>query len=112
MVQSTSLTMEKGGESPRVSYPRWHTQLAKTLPRIDIVAIKGLELIRRQSCLSIFCDLCGFCLLDLGSEALKEWGGPLSNAVSNLTSVLEKASSKEGCLSSERHGEKNIIRNM
>lgn len=70
-VQSTSLTMQKGGESPRISYPRQHTQLAKTLPRIDIVEIKGLGLTRRHSCLSIFNDLCGFCLLDLGSEDLK-----------------------------------------
>ena len=68
--------------------------------------------VHSSSCADFSADLSRSCLLDLGSEALKEWGGPLSNAVSNLTSVLEKASSNEGCLSSERHGEKNIIRNM
>lgn len=39
-------------------------------------------------------DLSRSCLLDLGSEPLKAWGGTQSNAVDNLTSVLEDSSSK------------------
>lgn len=56
------------------------------------------------------------CLLDLGSEDLKEWGRLLSNAINNLTSISvyfytrrqqRKQKYKKGCLNSEKHVNKH-----
>lgn len=73
------------------------------------LAIEGEKAFPGKRPVNFSANLCSSCLLDLGSENLKDWGRLESTAVENLTSVSiyfytrikqRKQWSKEGCLSS------------
>lgn len=52
-----------------------------------LLADPDVELSAMSAVLGTFVNQCRLCLLDLGSENLKEWGGLQSDAVENLTSA-------------------------
>lgn len=70
------------------------------------------EQIKESSCVDFLANLCRSCLVDLGSQDLKEWCRLYSNAIDNLAFVSvyfyiqmeqKKQLSKEDCMSSDKH---------